>query len=256
MFVTHWCWLNTITSRTCPCDGTHDTTRETENRLICFVSHIAYCCPFRVVPLTSYVVTCLPFISASPPPNLFSLPSLTVSPAPLTCSPHLLPSPAPPLSPLSPPGAPGIISLCKSFEDMLQTAEPELFFHLTNIGAPPLRVAFSWIHLAFVGYLEADQILLLWDRVLGFGSNGLFLLPILANALFIFRSRALMKARNLEQVRVRHEGAGGGERRRAMLCCSDVGGGAVGAFRLWCRVHICWSFTVKGDSSVDEKTAS
>jgi len=93
---------------------------------------------------------------------------------------------------------------------MLQTAEPELFFHLTNIGAPPLRVAFSWIHLAFVGYLEADQILLLWDRVLGFGSNGLFLLPILANALFIFRSRALMKARNLEQVRVRHEGGGGG----------------------------------------------
>jgi hypothetical protein len=49
--------------------------------------------------------------------------------------------------------------------------------------------------------------------VLGFGSNGLFLLPILANALFIFRSRALMKARNLEQVRVRQEGGGGGRGR-------------------------------------------
>jgi hypothetical protein len=30
-----------------------------------------------------------------------------------------------------------------------------------------LQIAFSWIQLGFVGLLEVDQLLLLWDRVIG-----------------------------------------------------------------------------------------
>ena len=32
-----------------------------------------------------------------------------------------------------------------------------------NVG----QVAFPWLQLAFVGILEVDQILVLWDRVIG-----------------------------------------------------------------------------------------
>ena len=46
---------------------------------------------------------------------------------------------------------PGIVSLCRTFEQILQNAEPDLFFHLNDIGVPPIRIAFPWIHLAFVG---------------------------------------------------------------------------------------------------------
>jgi len=33
-----------------------------------------------------------------------------------------------------------------------------------------LRIAFKWIVRAFSGYLSTDQLLLLWDRILGYGS--------------------------------------------------------------------------------------
>ncbi|TRY56636.1 hypothetical protein DNTS_011043, partial [Danionella cerebrum] len=57
-----------------------------------------------------------------------------------------------------------------TFERLLQTHLPQLFYHLREIGAQPLRIAFKWIVRAFSGYLSTDQLLLLWDRILGYDS--------------------------------------------------------------------------------------
>lgn len=39
----------------------------------------------------------------------------------------------------------GIIGLCKLFEDLLQTYEPEVFYYLNQLGINPLKTAFPWI---------------------------------------------------------------------------------------------------------------
>uniref|UniRef100_A0AAQ4QGV2 TBC1 domain family, member 19 n=1 Tax=Gasterosteus aculeatus aculeatus TaxID=481459 RepID=A0AAQ4QGV2_GASAC len=64
----------------------------------------------------------------------------------------------------------GVVSLCLQFERLLQTHLPQLFYHLRQIGAQPLRIAFKWMVRAFSGYLSTDQLLLLWDRILGYDS--------------------------------------------------------------------------------------
>uniref|UniRef100_A0A8B9LE57 TBC1 domain family, member 19 n=1 Tax=Astyanax mexicanus TaxID=7994 RepID=A0A8B9LE57_ASTMX len=64
----------------------------------------------------------------------------------------------------------GIVSLCLQFERLLQNHLPQLFYHLQAIGAQPLRIAFKWMVRAFSGYLSTDQLLLLWDRILGYDS--------------------------------------------------------------------------------------
>ncbi|KAG8453572.1 hypothetical protein GDO86_000270, partial [Hymenochirus boettgeri] len=64
----------------------------------------------------------------------------------------------------------GILSLCLLFETLLQTHLPQLFYHLREIGAQPLRISFKWMVRAFSGYLATDQLLLLWDRILGYDS--------------------------------------------------------------------------------------
>ncbi|XP_063681044.1 TBC1 domain family member 19-like isoform X1 [Bolinopsis microptera] len=85
----------------------------------------------------------------------------------------------------------GILSLCQQFETMLQTHQPQLFYHLREMGSHPLKHAFNWIMHAFAGYLETSQLLLLWDRVIGYGT--LEILPVLAVAVFAFRRNNLME---------------------------------------------------------------
>ena len=85
----------------------------------------------------------------------------------------------------------GIVSLCLLFETLLQTHEPALFLHLKSIGVQPLRLAFKWLVRAFSGYLASEQVLLLWDRVLGYDS--VELLPVLAAAIFSFRKTNLLQ---------------------------------------------------------------
>ncbi|CAH1262480.1 TBC1D19 [Branchiostoma lanceolatum] len=85
----------------------------------------------------------------------------------------------------------GIVSLCALFESLLQTHEPELFYHLKGVGAQPLKIAFKWLMRAFAGFLGSDQLLLLWDRVLGF--NSLEILSVLAFAIFSFRRTNLLE---------------------------------------------------------------
>uniref|UniRef100_A0A8D0G9R1 TBC1 domain family member 19 n=1 Tax=Sphenodon punctatus TaxID=8508 RepID=A0A8D0G9R1_SPHPU len=89
----------------------------------------------------------------------------------------------------------GIVSLCLLFETLLQTHLPQLFYHLGEIGAQPLRIAFKWMVRAFSGYLATDQLLLLWDRVLGY--NSLEILAVLAAAVFAFRAVNLMEVTSL-----------------------------------------------------------
>ena len=90
-----------------------------------------------------------------------------------------------------------IISLCKLFEDLLQMYEPEVCYHLNTLGISPLRVAFPWMFYSFIGYLEVDQIFLLWDRILGFES--LEILPIFATAIFVFRANLILNCSNQEE---------------------------------------------------------
>ncbi|XP_048460896.1 TBC1 domain family member 19-like [Rhincodon typus] len=48
---------------------------------------------------------------------------------------------------------------------------------------------------AFSGYLATDQLLFLWDRILGY--NSLEILAVLAAAVFAFRAENLMEATSL-----------------------------------------------------------
>ncbi|KAM9501058.1 TBC1 domain family member 19 [Clarias gariepinus] len=89
----------------------------------------------------------------------------------------------------------GIVSLCLQFERLLQTHLPQLFYHLQEIGAQPLRIAFKWMVRAFSGYLSTDQLLLLWDRILGYES--LEIVAVLAAAVFTFRAENLMEVTSL-----------------------------------------------------------
>ncbi len=57
--------------------------------------------------------------------------------------------------------------------------------HLHRLGVPCASIALPWISRAFVGYLAVEEVLLLWDRVVGLDS----LLPValLAAAVLCFR---------------------------------------------------------------------
>ena len=95
-----------------------------------------------------------------------------------------------------------IVYLSKLFENILFKHDSKVCHHLLSLGIPPLQIAFSWIQLSFVGYLQVDQVLQLWDRILGFGpEHGLLLLPILAASIFIFRSKTLMNASDIQDVK-------------------------------------------------------
>ncbi|KAG2373858.1 hypothetical protein C9374_011743 [Naegleria lovaniensis] len=92
----------------------------------------------------------------------------------------------------------GLISLCRLFEDLLQDKDPQLFYHLLQLKIQPLEIAFNWIFHAFAGYLAVDQLLLLWDRILGF--SNLYILPILAVSIFLFRSKYLLKVTSKQEI--------------------------------------------------------
>jgi len=85
-------------------------------------------------------------------------------------------------------------NLVAIFESLIQETCCDVLVHLVSIGVNPIDVAFPWIHLGFANVLCVEEFLLLWDRVLGFGSSkGLKLLPTLAAAIFSFRRRALLQ---------------------------------------------------------------
>ncbi|XP_070552955.1 TBC1 domain family member 19-like [Ptychodera flava] len=90
----------------------------------------------------------------------------------------------------------GIVSLCILFESLLQTHQPQLFYHLREVGVQPLKIAFKWLMRAFSGFLASDQLLLLWDRILAY--NSLEILAVMAMAIFAFRRANLMQVTSLQ----------------------------------------------------------
>lgn len=61
-----------------------------------------------------------------------------------------------------------ILNLCMQFQKLVQVWNPEVVFHLTRLGVVLTEVAFEWIHLAFAKYLRVQQLLHLWDRIIGY----------------------------------------------------------------------------------------
>jgi hypothetical protein len=82
--------------------------------------------------------------------------------------------------------------LAQQFEELLQAQDPNLFFHMTRLSASPLTIALPWIHSAFVCLLPPGEVLVLWDRILA--ADSLDLLPVLAAAIFVYRSRSAKEA--------------------------------------------------------------
>ena len=95
----------------------------------------------------------------------------------------------------------GLLALCCSFEHMLKQADAKLFYYLSyELGISPIDVALKWIMFGFVGLLETEQVLLLWDRILGF--DNLELLPLTAASLFLFKRDLLFTATSRKDVEV------------------------------------------------------
>ncbi|KAJ9444733.1 hypothetical protein DIPPA_25431 [Diplonema papillatum] len=92
-----------------------------------------------------------------------------------------------------------IQTLCKLFERLVQAYNPEVAFHCVSVGLNPLEVVFPWIFTAFSGYLEVEQVLHLWDRILAYDS--LWLLSVLAAAVFLWRGRSVLQAETPSDIR-------------------------------------------------------
>lgn len=90
-----------------------------------------------------------------------------------------------------------LLPLLALFERLVQEHAAVACAHLKRLGLHPTSIAFPWILYAFSAHLPCDQLLLLWDRVIGFDS--LELLPLLAVAIFSFRTRALSEAVDSEE---------------------------------------------------------
>lgn len=91
-----------------------------------------------------------------------------------------------------------LVSLCVLFLHLLEESEPEVAQHLGGLGCPPLSLALPWIMTAFAGHLAVGEVLLLWDRIIGFDS--LLPLPLLAVAILAFKRQVLLSSESKEQV--------------------------------------------------------
>jgi hypothetical protein len=87
--------------------------------------------------------------------------------------------------------------LCALFENLLKEKDAALFHYMSHtLGIQPLKVAYRWILYAFVGVLGINEVLLLWDRMIGYGEvYGKDLLSIAAVSIVLFRRNRLMEAK-------------------------------------------------------------
>eukprot|EP00622_Pseudochattonella_farcimen_P003237 FR738365.1.p1 GENE.FR738365.1~~FR738365.1.p1 ORF type:complete len:254 (+),score=7.31 FR738365.1:2-763(+) len=91
-----------------------------------------------------------------------------------------------------------LVPLRRLFEELVQCHDPRLFFHMLQTGTHPLHIAMPWIQFGFVNLLDPSEVLSLWDRVLGY--DDMLLLPILATAIFLFRSQTIMLTNDKEHI--------------------------------------------------------
>ena len=99
-----------------------------------------------------------------------------------------------------------LLHVCATFENLLTSVHPTLFLHLLKIGVQPLLIAMPWLQFGFVGLLEIDQVLHLWDRVIGYEDT--CVLAVVAVAVFVSRAETVM-ATNVpsEAVQILMEGS-------------------------------------------------
>ncbi|KAJ3068735.1 hypothetical protein HDU98_008133 [Podochytrium sp. JEL0797] len=93
----------------------------------------------------------------------------------------------------------GIMALSATFESFLKQLDPLLFLHMTHeLACPPITYAFRWLMFGFVGVLDVEQVLVLWDRVMGF--DRMEIMSAVAAAIFVFRKERLMAAKSEKDV--------------------------------------------------------
>ncbi|KAG4085115.1 hypothetical protein H8356DRAFT_1317682 [Neocallimastix lanati (nom. inval.)] len=94
----------------------------------------------------------------------------------------------------------GLVYQCHVFEHLFKQLDSVLYFHIQYIiGKSPLEIAFPWIVYSFIGMLDIEQILLLWDRIIGFDS--LELIPIAAVCIFLYKKEALLNISNVNEIK-------------------------------------------------------
>jgi hypothetical protein len=76
--------------------------------------------------------------------------------------------------------------------------EPALAAHLATLGCAPLAIALPWMTTAFVEVLPVQEVLLLWDRLIGFDT--VLVLPVAAVAILAWRSQLLQAAQSIDEV--------------------------------------------------------
>lgn len=101
------------------------------------------------------------------------------------------------LSPVGLP-SPALPMLLRTYEDLLQTLDPEVVAHLHRLGIPMAAVALPWVTRAFVGFMPVEEVLLLWDRVIGLDS--LFPVALLAVAVVCFRRQVILSCQASREV--------------------------------------------------------
>lgn len=79
---------------------------------------------------------------------------------------------------------PALPGLAAAFESLLEQVAPDPARHCARLGFDPLRAALPWMVGGFAGVLEMGQLLLLWDRVIGYDS--LLPLAVVAAGVFLF----------------------------------------------------------------------
>lgn len=74
---------------------------------------------------------------------------------------------------------------CLVLPGCVQELDPALVLFLLRLGCLPASLALPWLCCGFVGVVSVEEVLLLWDRVVGMDS--LLPLPLLAVAVLCFR---------------------------------------------------------------------
>ncbi len=95
------------------------------------------------------------------------------------------------------------ISLCVQFERLFAQLDPQLYFYFSSLRIHPIDFAGLWIGSAFVGFLNVQETLCLWDRMIGYdNADGLLLFPLLCTAIFIFFRKEIMNAVNITEIQI------------------------------------------------------
>ncbi|OQV24344.1 putative TBC1 domain family member 19 [Hypsibius exemplaris] len=87
-----------------------------------------------------------------------------------------------------------ILPMYALFENLLHSREQSVWEHLrVKLAVHPAKYVVPWLTMAFSSFIEIDQLLVLWDRIVGFGD--LRVLVLLALGIFILRGKVLLKCK-------------------------------------------------------------